>query len=80
MATTLHIPKALLAEVDKRAGALRLSRSGFIARALERALESQDEWSPAFLQALDTLTPVEGVEELFAKLGESRRSKGAPKL
>jgi predicted transcriptional regulator len=52
MATTVHLPAALLERVDKRARRLKLSRNQYIRRALERMIEGETAWSDRFLEAL----------------------------
>jgi metal-responsive CopG/Arc/MetJ family transcriptional regulator len=82
MATSIHLPKPLLDAVDRRAHALRISRSRLIARALERELTDATDWSPEFfvrLGASDAAT-VEAVDEMLRAIRSARRSKGPRKL
>ena len=79
MPTSVHIPKPLLAAVDRRARALHVSRSRLIVRALERELKQRDEWSPELLAMLGR--PVDAktaavVTETMAAVHANRRSKG----
>lgn len=76
MATTVHIPDALLKSVDRRAKALGISRNRLIVRALEQALNDSN-WSPEFLARLrdvDDETRV-AVDELLDAVTHARRSK-----
>lgn len=82
MPTSLHIPKPLLAEVDRRARHLRISRNRFIVRTLEKELADQAHWSPDFFERLaDTdakhAAAVEGFE---ASIRAARTRKGPPTL
>lgn len=77
MATSVHIPKALLEAVDRRARALKMSRNRLIVRALERELKQESDWSPGFfdqLSAIDSET-AEAVDELMTSVRQARRSK-----
>ncbi len=80
MATTVHIPPDLLEKVDARARALKLTRNRYIVHALRDALSEQTSWSPAFLDALDALEPIEGVDELEDAIRSKRTRKPAPRL
>jgi hypothetical protein len=55
MATTVHIPAALLKSVDRRARALGVSRNRLIVRALERPVTARESWTPEFLEKLQTV-------------------------
>jgi len=77
MATTVHIPPALLKSVDRRARALGVSRNRLIVRALERAVSERVEWAPEFLDRLrrvddDTRA---AVDDLLTEVTRARRSK-----
>ncbi len=67
MPTTIHIPEPLLAEVDKRAKTLKLSRNRFIVTALEKALAEQPPWSPEFVAALKGFTPLDQSHDVAAR-------------
>ena len=76
MATTVHIPPALLKSVDRRARALGVSRNRLIVRALERAVSERVEWAPEFLDRLrrvddDTRA---AVDDLLTEVTRARRS------
>ena len=77
MPTTVHIPGALLGEVDRRARALRVSRNRLIIRALEREVRQPAGWSPEFFERLRDVSPdtVAAVDEMMAQVRASRRSK-----
>ena len=77
MATTVHIPAALLDDVDRRARALRVSRNRLIVRALEREVHSPSGWSPEFFGRLrDVDKDTAGaVDQLLAAVRRDRRSK-----
>jgi hypothetical protein len=79
--TTIHVPDRLLAAVDRRARALRISRNRLIVRALEREVDAT-EWSPGFLDALRTVGPgtAQAVDKLLADIRRRRRSKSPPLL
>lgn len=82
MPTTVHIPKPLLAAVDRRARALRVSRNRLIVEALERQLVAASEWSPRFLdelRAVDVDTAA-AVDALLDTVTAGRRSKAPPRL
>lgn len=57
MPTSVHIPLALLAEVDKKAQALKISRNRFIIQALERETKVASDWSPKFFAILESNEP-----------------------
>ncbi len=71
------MPGELFARVDARAKALPISRNRFVTGALTRALAEQPEWSPAFLEALDSLQPLDAADELLESI-ETRRTRKAP--
>lgn len=77
MATSVHIPRALLEEVDRKARALRISRNRLIVRALERELSAPTDWSPGFFEQLgkvDTETAA-AVDDLLTSIRQARTSK-----
>jgi predicted transcriptional regulator len=80
MPTTVHIPDELLAKVDERARAMKMARNRYIVEALRKALSEQSAWSPAFLEALDHLEPIEGVDDLEAAIRANRTRKRPPRL
>ena len=77
MATTVHIPAALLKSVDRRAKALGVSRNRLIVRALERAVNERAEWAPEFLEQLRRVDrdTTKAVDDLLADVTRARRSK-----
>lgn len=77
MATTVHIPPALLKSVDRRARALGVSRNRLIVRALERAVSERVEWAPEFLDRLRRVDDDAraAVDDLLTEVTRARRSK-----
>jgi metal-responsive CopG/Arc/MetJ family transcriptional regulator len=80
MATSVHIPENLLKEVDRRAKTLKMSRNRYIVEALRKVLADQTSWSAPFLEQLDRLAPVEGVDEMLDGIKARRSRKGPPEL
>jgi hypothetical protein len=82
MPTSIHIPPALLAAVDRKARALRVSRNRFIVGALQRELSAAAPWSPRFFERLGDVSPetAKAVETLLADVTRARRSKRAVEL
>ncbi len=80
--TTIHLPDELLAEVDERARALRMSRSRYITRALRRLLAEETEWSAGFFEQLaDQAEDVaDDVREMMEAIKGARSSKEPPEL
>ncbi|HZR71057.1 MAG TPA: hypothetical protein VFB01_18610 [Burkholderiales bacterium] len=78
----MHIPKPLLAEVDRRARELGVSRNRVIVRALERDLRDRTEWSPRFFDRLATQGPrhAAAVDEMLHAIRGARTRKRAPSL
>ena len=77
VATTVHLPPALLKSVDRRAKALGVSRNRLIIQALETAVSERSDWAPEFLEQLrhvDRETSA-AVDELLAAVQRGRRSK-----
>jgi hypothetical protein len=82
MPTSVHIPKPLLAAVDRRARALKLSRNRLIIQALEREVKGGSEWTPGFFERLETKEADLGdsVDGMLKAIRQGRRSKGPVKL
>lgn len=82
MPTSVHIPKALLLAVDRRAKARKISRNRLIVQALEREVTKGGDWPEGFFEKLQSADPelVEAIGEMSAAIESSRRSKGPPKL
>ena len=82
MATTVHLPRLLLAAADRRARALRISRNRLIMLALQRELSGAADWSPAFLARLRAVGSGTGqdVDDLLSAVKTARRSKTPPRL
>lgn len=70
MSTTVHLPATLLDSVDRRARELGMSRSRYVARALEHALVSETRWSDRFVNELADARSDKGGRQA---LGELRR-------
>ena len=81
MATTVHIPPTLLAAVDRKARALRVSRNRLIVRALEREMDARG-WSPDFFENLRTIdeTAAAALEQSMSRVRRARRTKTPVKL
>jgi hypothetical protein len=82
MPTSVHIPKPLLAALDRRARRLKMSRNGLIVRAVHKELAAETEWSPGFF---DQLTPLgeddaRALDDVLASIRSARTRKAAPKL
>jgi hypothetical protein len=77
MATSVHLPKALLAAVDRRAKQLGISRNGFIVRALERDIAGHVEWSPGFFEKFIPLEQEDkrALDETLGVVRANRKSK-----
>jgi len=82
MATSIHIPKPLLEAVDRKARALKMSRSRLVIRALERELSPGAGWSPGFFERLASVGPetVAAVDELLSSVRQARTSKPPRRL
>jgi hypothetical protein len=77
MPTSVHLPKALLEALDRKAKALKISRNRLVQRAVERELRSGGDWSPQFFDRLGEKDPVleQDVDELLRVIKKARRSK-----
>jgi len=82
MATSVHLPRALLEAVDRKARALRISRNQLVLRALEHDLKGGADWSPGFFERLSDIDPdtAEDVENLLQMVRKARRSKPVRRL
>ena len=82
MPTSVHIPKALLEAVDRRARALKLSRNKLIVQALEREVTAGADWPADFFEKLARADAelVAAVSEMSEAITAGRRSKGPVKL
>lgn len=82
MPTSVHLPKPLLAAVDRRARALKMSRNRLIVRALEREVGGGPGWSAGFLERLrdvDDATAA-AADEMLSIVRAARRSKEPRRL
>ena len=55
MPTSIHLPRALLAEVERRAKAQKISRNRLIVSVLENEFKRRTDWSESFQQLLGSL-------------------------
>jgi predicted transcriptional regulator len=55
MPTSIHLPRELLAEVERRAKALKISRNHLIVTVLEQEFARRTEWSASFRRQLGEL-------------------------
>jgi hypothetical protein len=79
MPTSVHIPKTLLAQVDKRARELRVSRNRLIVRALENEMKAGSEWSAGFFEELAARGPRSaGATEQMLRAIRARRTRKKP--
>jgi hypothetical protein len=81
MPTSVHIPRALLDEVDRRARHLGVSRNRFIVRTLEKEL-AELSWPSGFFDHFrctgPKLAPV--IDQMQRDIAQRRTSKKAPDL
>jgi Ribbon-helix-helix protein, copG family len=82
MPTTIHLPRVLLDALDRKAKALRISRSQLVVRALERELGDSSDWSPGFFERLSERVgdSADIVDEVAREIRKARRRKSAPPL
>jgi len=82
MPTSVHFPKLLLAELDRRARHLRVSRNRLIVRAVERDLAMRTHWSPGFFDRLAAQGPgsADAVDEMLRVIASRRTRKPPPVL
>jgi predicted transcriptional regulator len=80
--TSIHIPKPLLAAVDKKAKALKISRNRLIVQALEREVTAGESWSPEFFVGLTASEPAidAAADEMLDAIQAHRRSKKPVRL
>ncbi len=55
MPTSIHIPRELLAAVERRAKELKVSRNRFIVSVLENEFRRRTDWSESFQKRLGGL-------------------------
>lgn len=77
MPTSVHIPTALLKEVDQKAQALNISRNRLIIQALERDMKIGPNWSPEFFTTLarGDADVAQAAAEMLDAITEQRHSK-----
>jgi hypothetical protein len=73
MLCRIHIPTRLLAAIDRRAKALKISRGQVIVRALERELTPNTQWSPGFFAELEA--PLSEADGMLRAIRKHRRSR-----
>jgi hypothetical protein len=80
MATSVHLPKALLSAVDKKARALKISRNALIVKALEREINEGREWPAGFLEKVGVVGAdlEDAVDDMVRTIRAARRSKKRP--
>ena len=82
MPTSVHIPKPLLAAVDRKARTLNISRNRLIVRALAKEVTPGSDWSPHFFERLSQVDDKvsAAVDEALVVIRSSRSSKKPPQL
>jgi hypothetical protein len=77
MPTSVHIPSALLKEVDRKAQALKISRNRLIVQALEREMKIGPNWSPEFFTTLACADPevAHAADDMLEAITTHRHSK-----
>jgi predicted transcriptional regulator len=77
MPTSVHIPKPLLAALDRRAKTLKVSRNRVIVQALERELTRGSQWSPGFLAEFESTESgvAAAADEMLKAIRKHRTSK-----
>jgi metal-responsive CopG/Arc/MetJ family transcriptional regulator len=82
MPTSVHIPRELLDELDRRARHLRVSRNRLIVGAIENELSQATRWSPGFFESLSAIEPEEAqaIDDMMRAIRRARSRKGPPKL
>lgn len=82
MPTTVHIPPRLLAALDRRAKALRVSRNRLVVRSVERELSDRSAWPKEFLARLRDTDAADAstVDDLVGCVKAARRSKAPVRL
>ena len=80
MPTSVHLPKPLLAAVDRKARSLRMSRNALIVRALEREVAQGSDWPPGFFERLGVKGEElqDAVDEMTRAIKAGRHSKKKP--
>ena len=82
MPTSVHIPRLLLAAIDRKARALKISRNRLITHALEKDIAQSTEWSYGFIDRLREVEPGHGlaVDDMLSSILAGRKSKRPPDL
>ena len=77
----VHLSAELWAAVDRRAKDLRVTRTSYIIRTLERSIRSDAEWSPAFVEELRAARHEPADHRLLAEMRDAiraNRKRGEP--
>jgi predicted DNA-binding protein len=82
IATSIRFPDELVEALDRRAAALGLTRSELIIRAVEKALEEDSGWSPAFREALSVNDPEleAAADQMMREIRRARTRSRGPRL
>ncbi len=78
MPVRVNIPPPLLASLDRKARALKISRNRLILLALEKEVGPSPDWPPGFFERLSRTDPAlaRTVDEVLVAIRKSRTSKG----
>jgi len=81
MATSVHIPQALLEAVDRRARQLRVSRNRLIVTLVEEGIAKVTEWSSGFFERLSAgAADRSAVDQMLEAIRANRTRKRPPTL
>jgi predicted transcriptional regulator len=80
VATTVHIPGQLLAAVDRRAAAMKVSRNRYIVTTLQRSVEKETEWSDRLWETLARARREDhgAADDMLAAIKRARSSRRKP--
>jgi len=77
---TVSISQELLRRVDSRSQELGVGRNDYILKSLEKAVEEETSWSPAFLKMLGVAaSDVEGAKPVDEMMTALKNDNSAPK-
>jgi len=81
MSTSVNLPRALVASLDRRARELKLSRNALIVRILEEGLSRSTDWPPGFFEQLARGTKESAAaDEMLQAIRANRRSRKPGRL
>ena len=81
MSTSVNLPAALVADLDRRARELKLSRNALIVRILEEGLSRHAGWPQGFFEQLARGRKERAaVKEMLQSIRANRRSKKPGRL